>query len=48
MPTGATLGDGRPIYSTTVNAATRVDPNFDHINVFQSIAESSYNAFTRR
>ena len=29
-----------------VNATTRVDPGFDHINVFQSIGESSYNAFT--
>ncbi len=45
-PTGATLADGRPIFSTAVNATTRVDPTFDHINVFQSIAESSYNAFT--
>lgn len=46
IPTGQTLGDGRPVYSTTVNAATRVDPTFDHVNVFQSIGESSYNAFT--
>ena len=38
--------DGRPIYSTAVSAATRVDPTFDHINVFQSIGESHYNAFT--
>jgi hypothetical protein len=46
IPTGATLADGRPIYSTAVNAATRVDTTFDHVNVFQSIADSSYNAFT--
>jgi hypothetical protein len=46
IPTGATLGDGRPIYSTTVSAATRVNPTFDHINVFESIGESTYNAFT--
>jgi TonB dependent receptor-like, beta-barrel len=45
-PTGATLADGRPVYSPTVNAQTRVDPTFDHINQFQSIAESDYNAFT--
>ena len=38
---GATLADGRPVFS-----AVRVDPTFDHINVFQSIAESTYNAFT--
>ena len=46
IPTGATLADGRPIYTTAVSAATRVDPTFDHINVFQSIGESTYNAFT--
>ena len=46
MPTGATLADGRPIYSTTVSSATRVDPTFDHVNVFESIGESTYNAFT--
>jgi len=45
-PTGATLADGRPIYSPVVNAQTRVDPTFDHINQFRSIAESDYNAFT--
>jgi hypothetical protein len=46
IPTGAALGDGRPIYSTTVSASTRVDPTFDHVNVFQSIGESMYNAAT--
>ena len=46
IPIGQTLADGRPIYSTTVSAATRVDPTFDHVNVFQSIGESTYNAFT--
>jgi hypothetical protein len=46
IPTGSTLPDGRPIYSTQVNAATRVDPTFDHVNVFKSIGESTYNAFT--
>ncbi|HEY7058126.1 MAG TPA: TonB-dependent receptor, partial [Vicinamibacterales bacterium] len=46
IPTGQTLPDGRPIYSTTVSAATRVDPTFDHINMFQSIGDSTYNAFT--
>jgi carboxypeptidase family protein/TonB-dependent receptor-like protein len=38
---GATLADGRPIFSST-----RVNPTFDHINVFQSIGEASYNALT--
>ena len=46
IPTGQVLADGRPVYSTTVNAATRVDPTFDHVNVFKSIGESTYNAFT--
>ena len=46
VPTGATLADGRLVYSTTVSAATRVNPLFDHVNVFRSIGESTYNAFT--
>ena len=46
IPTSQRLGDGRPLYSTSVNAATRVDTTFDHVNVFQSIGESTYNAFT--
>jgi hypothetical protein len=46
IPTGATLADGRPIYSTAVTAATRVDPTFNQVNMFKSIGESTYNAFT--
>jgi hypothetical protein len=46
IPTGATLPDGRPIFSTAVNASTRVDPTFDHVNMFKSIGSSTYNAFT--
>ena len=46
VPTGQSLADGRPIYSTTVSAATRVNPAFDHVNVFESIGEATYNAFT--
>jgi hypothetical protein len=46
IATGQTLPDGRSIYSTAVSAATRIDPTFDHINMFQSIGESTYNAFT--
>ncbi|MQA30064.1 MAG: hypothetical protein GEU82_09530 [Luteitalea sp.] len=41
VPSGQTLADGRPIYSTA-----RIDATFDHINVFQSIGESLYNALT--
>ena len=46
VPSGQALADGRPIYTATVSAATRVDPAFDHVNVFQSVGESTYNAFT--
>ena len=40
-PSGVTLADGRPIFSST-----RVNPTFDHINAIQSIGESTYNALT--
>jgi Carboxypeptidase regulatory-like domain/TonB dependent receptor len=46
IPTGATLPDGRPIFSTAVNSSTRVDPTFDHVNMFKSIGDATYNAFT--
>jgi carboxypeptidase family protein len=42
-PTG-TLADGRPIFSTAVSAATRMDPRFNHITVVQSPGESTYKA----
>jgi hypothetical protein len=38
------LADGRGIYSTTVNANTRLDPRFNNINVVQSPGESTYRA----
>ena len=41
-----TLADGRPIYSTAVNANTRLDPRFNQINSVQSIGESTYRAIT--
>jgi len=41
-----TLSDGRPIYSTAVNATTRVDPRFNHINQVQSIGESTFKSMT--
>jgi hypothetical protein len=44
-PTGM-LGDGRPIYSTTVNASTRLDPRFNHILEVQSIGESEFKSVT--
>lgn len=40
------LGDGRPIYSTSVNAATRLDPRFNHISEVQSIGDSSFKSMT--
>jgi hypothetical protein len=47
-----TLPDGRPIYSSAFNAATRVDPRFNAIFSTQSIGESTYKGmtltFTRR
>ena len=36
IPTGRTLADGRPIYSTAVNAQTRVNPAFNHTDTFVS------------
>jgi hypothetical protein len=42
VPGGNTLPDGRPIFSSSA----RVNPTFDRINMFKSIGESSYNAFT--
>jgi hypothetical protein len=42
VPTGQTLADGRPIFSSTA----RVDPTFNRVNMFKSIGESTYNAFT--
>ena len=38
------LADGRGIYGTTVNSATRLDPRFNQINVVQSPGESTYRA----
>ena len=43
---GRQLADGRPIYSTAVNAATRVDPRFNHIYSLESVGESTYKGLT--
>jgi hypothetical protein len=40
------LADGRPVFSTAVNAATRMDPRFSAINVVQSNGWSTYKAVT--
>lgn len=42
----ATLADGRPIFSNTVNATTRRDPRFNNILMAESVGNSSYNAMT--
>ena len=41
-----TLDDGRPIFSTAVNASTRVDPRYNVINSVQSLGESTYKNLT--
>jgi len=44
-PVGS-LADGRPIYSGTVSAATRVDPRFNHITSVESIGDSTYSGLS--
>jgi hypothetical protein len=41
-----TLADGRPIFSTAVNANTRRFPQFNQVNAVQSIGDSTYRALT--
>ena len=40
------LSDGRHIYSTAVNAGTRVDPRYNVVNQIESLGESTYKNFT--
>jgi hypothetical protein len=40
------LEDGRPTFSTAVTAATRRNPQFDHIYSLESVGESTYNGLT--
>jgi hypothetical protein len=44
-PIGAT-SDGVPVFSTQVNASTRLDPRFNVLNSTQSIGESTYQNMT--
>jgi hypothetical protein len=44
-PVGA-LPDGRPVFSATQSAATRLDPRFNALFSTQSIGESTYKALT--
>src|SRR5262245_62396328 len=41
-----TLADGRPIFNTTSNASTRLDPRFNVINQVQSIGDSTFKSVT--
>jgi hypothetical protein len=41
-----TLADGRPIFSTTTSAATRLDPRFNIIQEVQSVGESTFKSMT--
>jgi hypothetical protein len=43
---GSTLADGRPVFSTTVSAATRLYPRFNNITLIDTGSNSSYNAMT--
>jgi hypothetical protein len=40
------LADGRPVYSTSVSAATRAFPQFNNITLIDIGSNSSYNAMT--
>jgi hypothetical protein len=40
------LADGRPVYSTSVSAATRAYPQFNNITLIDIGSNSSYNALT--
>lgn len=40
------LADGRPVFSTNVTAATRLNPTFNHIYTVESVGTSNYNAGT--
>lgn len=40
------LADGRPIFSDTINASTRLDPRFNNILMAESVGNSTYNALT--
>ena len=40
------LADGRPVFSTAVNANTRLYPQFNNITLIDTGSNSSYNALT--
>jgi len=40
------LEDGRGVYSTAVNASTRVDPRYNRVRLVESVGDSWYKALT--
>jgi hypothetical protein len=42
----ATLADGRPVYSSVINATTRLYPDFNNVLMVESVGNSDYNAGT--
>ena len=42
----STLADGRPVFSTSASAATRLDPRFNQIQEVQSIGDSTFKSLT--
>jgi len=40
------LADGRPVYSTAINANTRLDPRYNVIEMVESIGDSTYRNMT--
>jgi hypothetical protein len=42
----STLSDGRPVFSTVVSAATRLDPRYNVINAVQAIGDGDHKAMT--
>ncbi len=41
-----TLADGRPVFSSAINATTRLFPQFNNIQLVESVGNSDYNAGT--
>jgi outer membrane receptor protein involved in Fe transport len=40
------LADNRPVYSTAINASTRLDPRYNVINMVEAIGDSTYKNLT--
>lgn len=41
-----TLADGRPVFSSEINQTTRLYPQFNNVQIVESVGNSSYNAGT--